>query len=73
MLFRSKAIVGARKLLLNAIKDAGDGRDPQHVIRDAKSNQFMHLQVFSELIAASADWKQHTKDRIGEIQRAYGK
>jgi hypothetical protein len=29
--------------------------------------------VFSELIAASADWKQHTKERIAEIQRAYGK
>ena len=31
-----KAIVAARKLLLNAMKDAKNGRDPQHVIRDAK-------------------------------------
>jgi phenylpropionate dioxygenase-like ring-hydroxylating dioxygenase large terminal subunit len=68
-----KAIVAARKLLLNAINDAKNGRDPQHVIRKAEANQLLHLQVFSELIAASADWKQHTKERIAEIQRAYGK
>jgi phthalate 4,5-dioxygenase oxygenase subunit len=68
-----KAIVAARKLLSNAIKDAKNGRDPQHVIRDAKSNQLLHLQVFSELISASADWKQYTKERIAEIQKAHGK
>jgi phenylpropionate dioxygenase-like ring-hydroxylating dioxygenase large terminal subunit len=67
------AIVAARKLLLNAINAAKNGRDPQHVIRKAEANQLLHLQVFSELIAASADWKQHTKERIAEIQRAYGK
>jgi hypothetical protein len=68
-----KAIVAARKLLLNAIHDAKNGRDPQHVIRRAEANHLLHLQVFSELIAASADWKQHTKERIAEIQRAYDK
>ena len=68
-----KAIVAARKLLLNAMKDAQNGRDPQHVIRDPEANRLLHLQALSEVIPISADCKQHTKARIAEIQKAYGK
>ena len=60
-------------LLFNAMKDTKDGRDPQHVIRDPKSNQLLHLQALSEVIPASADFKQHTQERIAEIKRTYGK
>ncbi len=68
-----KAIVAARKLLLNAMKDAQNGRDPQHVIRDPKLNRLLHLQALSAVIPDTSDWKQYTKERIAEIQRAYGK
>ena len=68
-----KAIVAARKLLLNAMKEAGDGRDPQHVIRDPKGNQLWHLQAMSEVIPISADVRRHIQERIAEVQRAYGK
>ena len=68
-----KAIVAARKLLLNAMKDTGDGRDPQHVIRDPKANQLWHLQAMSEVIPISADVRQHIQERIAEVQRAYGR
>ena len=68
-----KAIVAARKLLLNGMKDAKDGRDPQHVIRDSKSNQLLHLQALSEVIPSSTDFKQHIQGRIAEVQREYGK
>jgi phenylpropionate dioxygenase-like ring-hydroxylating dioxygenase large terminal subunit len=54
-----KAIVAARKLILNGIKDVQQGRDPQHVIRDSKANAFPNLVVLSDVIAASADWKAH--------------
>jgi phthalate 4,5-dioxygenase oxygenase subunit len=64
-----KAIVAARKLLLNAINDVKHGRDPQHVVRDPASNRFSHLQVFSEVIDASIDWKQHTRERIATMER----
>jgi len=56
-----KAIVAARKLLLNAIQAVNEGREPPHVIRDSKLNHFPHLVVVSELIDASTDWKEHTK------------
>jgi len=54
-----KAIVAARKLLLNAIQDVQEGKDPQHVVRDAKANSFAHLTVISEVISASTNWKQY--------------
>ena len=54
-----KAIVAARKLLLNAIQDVQEGKDPQHVVRDAKANSFAHLVVISEVIPASTNWKQY--------------
>ena len=68
-----KAIIAARKLLLNAMKNAQDGRDPQHVIRDAKSNRLLHLQAMSEVISTSVDVKQHIRQRIAEVQRTYAK
>jgi phthalate 4,5-dioxygenase len=68
-----KAIVAARKLLLNAMKDTKNGGDPQHVIRDSKSNHLLHLQALSEVIPNSIDFRQYTQERISEIQRMYGK
>jgi phthalate 4,5-dioxygenase len=57
-----KAIVAARKLLVNAVKDVRDGRDPQHVLRESSVNHFPHLIVISQLIPAEKDWKQHVKE-----------
>lgn len=68
-----KAIIAARKLLLNSMKTVQDGRDPQHVIRDAQSNRLLHLQALSEVISTAVDFKQHVRERIAEIDRDYGK
>jgi hypothetical protein len=56
-----KAIIAARKLLLNAIRDVKEGREPLHVIRDPKLNHFENIVVHSELVPASTDWKQYAK------------
>jgi len=58
-----KAIIAARKLILNAIKDVQQGRDPQHVVRDPKANRFGNLVVLSDVIAKSRDWKEFTRSR----------
>jgi hypothetical protein len=67
-----KAIVAARKLLLNAMKDLSEGREPQHVIKDLAANRLWHLQALSEVIPQSVDYKEHAQNRIAEIQRLYG-
>jgi phthalate 4,5-dioxygenase oxygenase subunit len=68
-----KAIVAARKLLLKGMADVGEGRDPQHVVRAPESNDFLHLQVFSEVVPAAADIRQHTRERIRAVARHYAK
>lgn len=68
-----KAIVAARKLLLNAMHDLKEGRDPKHVIRTPEGNRLWHLQALSEVIPVTLDYKQHVQERIAEIRRLYGK
>jgi phenylpropionate dioxygenase-like ring-hydroxylating dioxygenase large terminal subunit len=58
-----KAIVAARKLILNAIKEVQEGRDPQHVVRDPVANRFNNIVVISDVIGAASDWKKYTKSR----------
>jgi phenylpropionate dioxygenase-like ring-hydroxylating dioxygenase large terminal subunit len=63
-----KAIVAARKLLLNAIRDVQGNRKPQHVVTDAKHNCFTHLLVLSEVIDGAADWKEYARKLAAEKQ-----
>ncbi len=65
-----KAIVAARKLLLNAIEDVKQGRIPRHRINDAKANRFPHLMVISEVIPRSVHWKDYAKKLVDERQSA---
>jgi len=65
-----KAIVAARKLLLSAINDIKEGRDPKHVIRDPKLNRFPYLVVVSEVITASTGWEQYSKRLESEYRAA---
>ncbi len=59
-----KAIVAARKLLVQAIKEVQDGKDPLHVIRDPSKNRFDHLLAMTEVIPDSEDWKSHLRRKI---------
>ena len=54
-----KAILAARKLLLNAIKDIEEGREAPHVFRDPKANRMNHLFTRGEVISSSTDWKEY--------------
>ena len=65
-----KAIVAGRKLLLSAIKDMAEGRDPRHVIQDPKLNRFPHLVVISEVVPAATDYKRYVKRGESKNQQA---
>jgi len=65
-----KAIVAGRKLLLAAIQDVKEGREPRNVIRDPNLNRFPHLVVLSEVVPAATDWKQYMKKVESENQLA---
>ncbi len=55
------AIVAARKLILNGIKDIQEGREALHVIKDPKQNRFPHMVVISQSVSSSTDWKEYTR------------
>lgn len=63
-----KAIVAARKLLLQGIHDVKHGGDPLHVVRDPSKNDFAHLAVISEVTEKSSDIHALVKRKI-EDQR----
>ena len=62
-----KAIVGTRKLILNAIKDIQEGREALHVIRDPKKNRFPHMVVISQSVPVSTNWKEYTRRVEAEV------
>jgi phthalate 4,5-dioxygenase oxygenase subunit len=55
--YGDKAIITARRLLLQAVRDVQEGRDPLHVIREPEKNRFPHLQVMSAVIPRSKEWR----------------
>ncbi|MDB5729476.1 MAG: phthalate 4,5-dioxygenase [Noviherbaspirillum sp.] len=58
-----KCIVAARRLLLDAIADVREQRDPLHVIRDEKLADVNNIVVVSEVIPKSVDIRQAWKER----------
>lgn len=55
--YTDKAIAAARQMMLKAIRDLQEGREPLHVIRDPRANRFDHLVVVSEVLPDSVDWR----------------
>ena len=63
-----KAIVAARKQILQAMKEVQEGKDPTHVVRAPKLNKFPHLVVISEVIPDSVNWKDHTRKAEAQLK-----
>lgn len=63
-----KAIVAARKVLLKAIGDVQEGREPANVVRDPKLNRF-RLVATAESVPGTKDWKEHARDLEQKIEK----
>src|SRR3954467_14544905 len=50
-----RAIALARQMLLRAIRDVQEGRDPPHAVRAAGATRLDHLVVKSEALPSSVD------------------
>jgi phenylpropionate dioxygenase-like ring-hydroxylating dioxygenase large terminal subunit len=61
-----KAIIAARKLLLKAIQDVKEGRDPLHIVRDPGANKFSHIAVISEVATKGADIRAMVREKIAK-------
>jgi phthalate 4,5-dioxygenase oxygenase subunit len=62
--YTDKAIIQGRHLLLQAIRDLEQGREPLHVVRDPRENQFDDLVVRAEVIRSSTPWQTYWQQPI---------
>jgi phenylpropionate dioxygenase-like ring-hydroxylating dioxygenase large terminal subunit len=61
-----KAIIAARKLIMNAINDVKARRDPMHVVRDSRLNKFPHIAVISEVVPAGTNFKEYVRKLVDD-------
>src|SRR5262245_1238565 len=54
-----KAVIAVRKFLLTTIKELQRGKEPLHVVHDAKNNWFPHVDCFAYLLPEKIGWLQH--------------
>jgi phthalate 4,5-dioxygenase oxygenase subunit len=56
--YSDKTIIALRKMLLRAVSDVAEGKEPPHVIRDPQSNDFSKLRSIKGVLPAGTDWRQ---------------
>ena len=54
--YSDKTIIALRKMLLRALDDLAEGRDPVHLIYDEQLKDFSRLRSFKTVLPAGADW-----------------
>ena len=54
-----KAVIAVRKYLIDAVKALQNGKEPPHLIRDAATNRFPHIDTFGQTIPAGVPWREH--------------
>jgi hypothetical protein len=45
-------------MLLNAVRDLTEGKEPPHIVRDPRQNDFSRLRSLKGVLPADADWRQ---------------
>ena len=54
--YSDKTIVALRKLLLNAVRNLAEGKEPRHVIHDPREVDFSRLRSLKCVLPAGTDW-----------------
>jgi hypothetical protein len=55
-------IIAARKILIKAMRDLQEGREPRNVVRDPQFNRFA-IDACADLIPNSKPWKEYIKQK----------
>ena len=54
--YSDKTIIALRKLLLGALSDLAEGKQPPHVIRHERERDFSRLRSLKAILPANDDW-----------------
>ncbi|HZT08696.1 MAG TPA: Rieske 2Fe-2S domain-containing protein [Chloroflexota bacterium] len=61
--YTDRGLIHMRKIMLDAIRDVENGREPRGVVRDVALNQWPDLIARDDILPAEVDWKDHWKGR----------
>ncbi len=61
--YTDRGIITMRRMMLQAIKDVEEGRDPKNVIRDVELNEYGDLLARDDVLPADMPWQYHWKAR----------
>lgn len=56
--YSDKTIIALRKILLRAVDDLAEGKEPPHIIRDSMQNDFSKLRSIKGVLAVGTDWRK---------------
>jgi hypothetical protein len=56
-----QAVLASRKILVKAIRDLQEGREPANVARDAQKNQFPIVSL-NEVLPDGKNWRERAKE-----------
>ncbi|HLN86160.1 MAG TPA: hypothetical protein VK200_06845, partial [Candidatus Limnocylindrales bacterium] len=54
--YSDKTIIALRKMLLDAVRDLAEGKEPRHVIHDQRDADFSRLRSIKGVLPAGTDW-----------------
>ena len=60
-------VIVARKILVKAIRDLQEGREPANVVRDPERNRFL-IDASDDLVPASTPWKEYMKEKTRKLE-----
>ena len=55
--YSDKTIIALRKMLLGALSDLAQGKEPPHVIRHERDRDFARLRSLKGILPADVDWR----------------
>ena len=56
--YSDKTIIALRKVLLQAAMAVQEGREPPHILRDEKLNDFSRLRALKGILPVNSSWRQ---------------
>jgi hypothetical protein len=56
--YSDRTIIALRKMLLAAVNDLQQGKEPRHIVRDPAINDFSRLRSIKGVLPAGADWRK---------------
>jgi len=65
--YTDKAILMSRLVLLRALRDVQEGRDPPYVFRTPPTDPETRVVVVREEIPASEDWRAYLWGKMGRV------